>query len=82
MTDPTEQPPQLIVVGSDGPSPEEASKEVVEQPAKVMRIGSMVKQLLDEVRTAPLDEAGRRPAARDLRQSIARAGRRSVAGPA
>ena len=27
-----------------------------ESPAKVMRIGSMVKQLLDEVRAAPLDE--------------------------
>jgi len=32
---------------------------VVEQPAKVMRIGSMVKQLLDEVRQAPLDEKAR-----------------------
>jgi len=33
--------------------------ETVEQPAKVMRIGSMIKQLLDEVRQAPLDEASR-----------------------
>jgi hypothetical protein len=33
--------------------------ESVEQPAKVMRIGSMVKQLLDEVRAASLDEASR-----------------------
>jgi hypothetical protein len=33
--------------------------ESVEQPAKVMRIGAMVKQLLDEVRSAPLDEASR-----------------------
>jgi hypothetical protein len=33
--------------------------ESVEQPAKVMRIGSMVKQLLEEVRNAPLDEASR-----------------------
>ena len=32
---------------------------MIESPAKVMRIGSMVKQLLDEVRTASLDEAGR-----------------------
>ncbi len=31
----------------------------VEQPAKVMRIGTMIKQLLEEVRSAPLDEAGR-----------------------
>jgi Protein of unknown function (DUF2587) len=40
----------------------EARDEVtgmVEQPAKVMRIGTMVKQLLEEVRAAPLDEAGR-----------------------
>ncbi len=33
--------------------------EMVEQPAKVMRIGSMIKQLLEEVRVAPLDEASR-----------------------
>jgi hypothetical protein len=38
----------------------EASTEgMIESPAKVMRIGSMVKQLLDEVRAASLDEAGR-----------------------
>jgi len=33
--------------------------EQVEQPAKVMRIGSMIRQLLEEVRAAPLDEASR-----------------------
>ncbi|MUL44080.1 bacterial proteasome activator family protein [Streptomonospora sp. PA3] len=33
--------------------------EMVEQPAKVMRIGSMIRQLLDEVKAAPLDEASR-----------------------
>ena len=38
---------------------DEQTTESVEQPAKVMRIGSMVKQLLDEVRNAPLDEASR-----------------------
>ena len=32
---------------------------MIEQPAKVMRIGSMVKQLLEEVRSAPLDDASR-----------------------
>jgi hypothetical protein len=31
----------------------------VERPAKVMRIGAMTKQLLDEVRQAPLDPASR-----------------------
>ncbi|MBC2932262.1 bacterial proteasome activator family protein [Nocardioides sp. zg-1228] len=33
--------------------------ELVEQPAKVLRIGSMIRQLLDEVKAAPLDEASR-----------------------
>jgi hypothetical protein len=33
--------------------------KLIEQPAKVMRIGSMIKQLLEEVRAAPLDEASR-----------------------
>ncbi|MGQ0616350.1 MAG: bacterial proteasome activator family protein [Acidimicrobiia bacterium] len=36
-----------------------ALNDSVEEPAKVMRIGSMIKQLLDEVRSAPLDEASR-----------------------
>lgn len=39
-------------------SAEEAS-EFVSEPAKVMRVGSMIKQLLDEVRTTQLDEPGR-----------------------
>lgn len=37
----------------------EKKKPMVGEPAKVMRIGSMVKQLLEEVRSAPLDEAAR-----------------------
>jgi hypothetical protein len=44
--------------------------EQVEQPAKVMRIGSMIKQLLDEVRGAPLDEAGRARLVEIHRRSI------------
>ena len=44
--------------------------DLVEQPAKVMRIGSMIKQLLEEVRSAPLDEAGRTRLAEIHRRSI------------
>jgi hypothetical protein len=33
--------------------------ELVSQPDKVMRIGTMIKQLLEEVRAAPLDDASR-----------------------
>ena len=46
--------------GSPGGTEGEAElREAVEEPAKVMRIGSMIKQLLDEVRTTELDEPGR-----------------------
>ncbi|GAB3581354.1 bacterial proteasome activator family protein [Calidifontibacter terrae] len=45
--------------------------DLVEQPAKVMRIGSMVKQLLEEVRTAGLDDQGRRRLADIHARSIA-----------
>ena len=44
-----------IIDGAD----ERARGESVEQPAKVMRIGSMIRQLLEEVRQAPLDDASR-----------------------
>jgi hypothetical protein len=63
MTD--EESPQpsapLIVVqsGERAPRGEGDRAEAVEHPAKVMRIGSMIRQLLEEVRQAPLDEAGR-----------------------
>src|SRR4051794_666719 len=60
--EPPNQQPSLIVVtdGQGGPKSEDSEQmEAVEQPAKVMRIGSMIKQLLDEVRQAPLDEASR-----------------------
>jgi hypothetical protein len=40
-------------------SDERSLTDLVEQPAKVMRIGTMIKQLLEEVRAAPLDEASR-----------------------
>src|SRR5690606_2115362 len=41
----------------DATDAEDASR--IEEPAKVMRIGSMIKRLLDEVRDAPLDDAAR-----------------------
>ncbi|WP_161894300.1 bacterial proteasome activator family protein [Gordonia spumicola] len=44
---------------------------MVEQPAKVMRIGTMIKQLLEEVRAAPLDDASRNRLADIHRTSIA-----------
>ena len=43
----------------DGDDEERHITELVEQPAKVMRIGGMIRQLLEEVKAAPLDEASR-----------------------
>jgi hypothetical protein len=66
MTHPTDEPTHEPT-HEPGPAPETGDTELdgdqltamVEQPAKVMRIGTMIKQLLEEVRSAPLDEAGR-----------------------
>ena len=44
---------------TDGVGDERSITELVEQPAKVMRIGTMIKLLLEEVRAAPLDDASR-----------------------
>lgn len=60
-----EQPQQVVLMGADGspmgaiPDGAEGVADMVEQPAKVMRIGTMIKQLLEEVRAAPLDDASR-----------------------
>jgi hypothetical protein len=68
----SDRPQQVVVVGPDGqpvgalalPQGEDGGEgeslgDMVEQPAKVMRIGTMIKQLLEEVRAAPLDDASR-----------------------
>jgi hypothetical protein len=73
---------RVVVVPADEAQQSQPSEgnpiELVEQPAKVMRIGSMIKQLLEEVRGAPLDEAGRarlveihRRSIRELEQGLA-----------
>ena len=49
----------LATEGDDDGSEEGSITNQVEQPAKVMRIGSMIRQLLEEVKSAPLDEASR-----------------------
>jgi hypothetical protein len=57
---PDGRPMGAVSVDPDRPEGGETDPaRLVEQPAKVMRIGSMIKQLLEEVRAAPLDEAGR-----------------------
>src|SRR5437868_9992350 len=62
MSDQPAQPENdagLVVVTQPDEQGEQVVGESVSEPAKVMRIGAMVRQLLEEVRQAPLDEAGR-----------------------
>src|SRR5699024_6765951 len=63
MTDQDPERAHAELSGRDGDIVDEASdeeqREAVSEPAKVMRIGSMVKQLLDEVRSADLDPPAR-----------------------
>jgi hypothetical protein len=56
--------------GSGQPSEEEDLSRLIGQPAKVMRIGSMIKQLLEEVKAAPLDEKARARLTEIHRRSI------------
>jgi hypothetical protein len=51
--------PRLMAAARDDDSDDRSLTDLVEQPAKVMRIGTMIKQLLEEVRAAPLDDASR-----------------------
>ena len=69
MTDPTQQVEHPEVV-SGVPAHQEVPTETVTEPAKVMRIGSMVKQLLEEVRGSQLDEHSRERLAEIYERSI------------
>jgi Protein of unknown function (DUF2587) len=51
-----EGPPQPQVEDDSG---SKSVTDMVEEPAKVMRIGNMIRQLLEEVKAAPLDDASR-----------------------
>jgi hypothetical protein len=79
-----QRPKTVVVVGPDGRpvgtmdlesqgenrGEEEDPSRLIEQPAKVMRIGSMIKQLLEEVKAAPLDEKARQRLTEIHRRSI------------
>ena len=67
--------PQPVVVGPDGTpiatdDGDRSLHDLVEQPAKVMRIGGMIRQLLEEVKSAPVDEKSRARLREIYEQSI------------
>lgn len=75
-SDPSATPDEPVIEfsatgGEHGDAPSNPVAGMVEQPAKVMRIGTMIKQLLEEVRAAPLDDASRTRLAGIHRTSIA-----------
>jgi len=70
MSDEFPQVERGEVVDTPPVADEQALLETVTEPAKVMRIGSMVKQLLEEVRGQPLDEASRERLAEIYERSI------------
>ncbi|MFV1991800.1 MAG: proteasome activator [Acidimicrobiales bacterium] len=51
--------PEVVDTEVVAPDIEEEVNRAVTEPARVMRIGAMIRQLLEEVRQAPLDEASR-----------------------
>jgi hypothetical protein len=62
MTDPTTSEhlaPEIVGPGAASTPDGEKSKNSVEEPAKVLRVGTMIRQLLEEVRDTTLDEASR-----------------------
>jgi Protein of unknown function (DUF2587) len=52
-------PPSQVPAAPAPPKPEEPEHEAITQPAKLLRIASMVRELLEETRQASLDEPGR-----------------------
>ena len=64
------RPPEGDEAGERDDSDESDLTSLVEQPAKVMRIGSMIRQLLEEVKSAPLDDASRQRLMQIHRRSI------------
>ena len=67
---PVAVPASAVQDDDEGGDSAERLTGLVEQPAKVMRIGRMVQQLLEEVKAAPLDEPGRKRLATVLHTSI------------
>ncbi|MGA0322877.1 MAG: bacterial proteasome activator family protein [Ilumatobacteraceae bacterium] len=70
MTESGVEHPEIV---SDGETSEDEfanAEESITEPGKVLRIGSMVKQLLEEVRQAPLDEASRERLAEIYERSV------------
>ena len=51
--------PEIIIPGQERQGPP-VGGEFIQQPAKLMRIAAMIKELLGEVRESSLDDAGRK----------------------
>ena len=61
---------QAVPVGAPPAAPDEAASETITEPAKLLRIASMVRELLDETRQTTLDEPGRKRLADVYQRSV------------
>ena len=61
--------PEVLTEGT-----EEKQNESVEQPAKVVRVGTMMRQLLEEVKSSPLDDQSRERLKEIYESSVAELG--------
>ena len=73
---PLESPPEVLdddveFIEPSSASPGEEEQPAISEPAKVMRIGSMIRTMLDEVREVELDEASRDRMREIYEQSVA-----------
>ena len=52
--------PEIVMPGAQREAETQSTGEFIQQPAKLMRIAAMIKELLGEVRDSTLDDAGRK----------------------
>ncbi len=70
MTESGVEHPEIVSDGEKSEDELASTEESIAEPGKVLRIGSMGKQLLEEVRQAPLDEASRERLAEIYERSV------------
>lgn len=75
MSQPLENAPvEVVQPSAEGEPTAQPSGETITEPAKLLRIASMVRELLDETRQASLDESGRKRLAEIYQRSVGELG--------
>jgi hypothetical protein len=67
-----QQPPKIAIIPAGGEGT--AGEDMIEEPGKLLRIASMLRELIEEVQRSPLDEGGRGRLAEIYRRSVGELG--------